>query len=73
MITKDDQRDTHLHILDELSDNQDLVIELKYLARLRHNRKAANLANRIQNDIDSLYRELHGGEVEEVIGDDDFV
>lgn len=73
MITKDDERDAHLHILDELSDNQDLVIELKYLARLRHNRKAANLANRIQNDIDSLYRELHGGEVEEVIGDDDFV
>ena len=71
MITKDKERGTNLNILDELSDNQDLVIELKYLTRLRHDPEAAALVDRIQNDIDSLYKKLYGGEVVEVIGDDD--
>lgn len=73
MIIKDEERVSHLRTIDELSDNQDLVIELKYKARLQHNPKAAALADRIQNDIDSLYRELYGGEVVEAIGDDDLV
>ena len=73
MIIKDEERVSHLRTIDELSDNQDLVIELKYKARLQHNPKAAALADRIQNDIDSLYRELYGGEVVEAMGDDDLV
>jgi hypothetical protein len=73
MTTKDEDRNTHLHTIDELSDNQDVVIELKFLARLRHDPKAAALADKIQGDIDSLYRRLYGGEVVEVVDDDDLI
>ncbi|WP_223507922.1 hypothetical protein [Pseudomonas sp. BF-B-25] len=71
LLSNDEGRDTHLSTLNELSDNQDRVYELKHLARLRHNSKAAALADKIQNDIDTLYKELYGGKVVEVLDDDD--
>lgn len=71
MLTNVEGWDTHLSTLNELSDNQDRVYELKHLARLRHDSSSAALADKIQNDIDTLYKKLYGGKVIEVQDDDD--
>lgn len=69
LLTKDLERDTHLNTLNDLSDNQDRVYELKHLARLHHNPKAVALADKIQNDIYALYEELYGGKIVEPLDD----
>lgn len=73
LLTKDLERESYLNTLNELSDNQDRVYELKHLARLRHDPKVAAIADRIQKDIDALYEQLYGGKVMEDQDDDDVV